>query len=275
VRTRRRLGPLPALAALAALPLAASELPAQLTLPRGLEVAVFGGGTAFGDFQEQLVLLREPGEPPDPAQPRRRVITARTSTGIGAALTYWITPLWGVRLHQSAVSSRFVERFEEEVEAPLRADPEFQARPDFARLRVRSLDLSGLFRVPARVGELSAYGLAGVGRVRYLAAPQPDEPMPAGAEAGFGETERFTSWAGVGGIGAHYPLGRVRLIAEATAHVARSPLQPLEPVEVFRSERWVVEPAPEMNDIGERRRGERLNTIRFVAGASVSLGPQR
>lgn len=249
----------------------AGEGRAQLVVPRAFELTLFAGGAAFGDFHEHSVHIHAPGGPV--GQPWRRSITARPGSSAGAAVTYWLSPVWGVRAHMSTSSTRFAEYYERDALGLLRDDPVFAARGELAPLRVRYRDVTLVFRVPGRVGEISAYALLGIGHVRYDARPGNGRQLPPGTRDAFLEEDaRDWALAGVGGLGAHYTLGRIRLIAEVTNHLARSPIRVVEPGEVFRSDALVIERPPPIVGDAQLGGGERVNNVRFVIGVSGSIG---
>lgn len=196
---------------------AQSEVDADyLFAPGVVSVSLFGGGIAFSDFRREA-------EPIASNQPLERRLSARTSVLGAAAVTYWLSSRWGVRLHAAYAPSRF------ELKTADSGTPEEQQRADAApplsRVDVWMYDADVVFRIPLGLGRVEPYGILGGGAVDYRLRTAEGEMVPESVAIAF-EGKRQRTLAGVIGLGAVVPLERYRLLLnfELTNHIGETPL---------------------------------------------------
>jgi hypothetical protein len=207
--------------------LVAAPLSAQngVPSPQGWSLTVMGGGAAFTDFQRstvQAVGVSRSGGPEQRDFPRR--VSAKTAGSLAAAISYWPTPNWGIRLFGSYAASRFETMIAE-------SDAEFMDVPRsseetgaLAPLSIISYDAQAVFRLPTVRQRLMPYAFLGGGIVRYdITAggdPVPDEAHPDFTSGG------QTRPAARLGIGARLPFRRAGwgLSFELNDQIAGTPI---------------------------------------------------
>jgi hypothetical protein len=190
-----------------------------------LELTLFGGGTAYTDIHRTMLApasVSAAGEPAPPGAPQLRRVSAETAPTFGAALGYWVTRDWGVRLHAALAPSRF-----HVVSGAPREDRRLDASADSGRLAplmIWTADAALLFRLPLGLDGVLPYGLAGAGTLEYRARPADPDEIPPEAAAGIG-TGAYGQLVGVLGLGAAVPVSwRNSLLSfELTTHFGRPP----------------------------------------------------
>lgn len=176
------------------------------------------GGVAFSDFQRSLA--RSAADPELGDFVRR--VSARTSVTGGASVSYWFSDGWAVRAGLGYAPSGFTvwnePRAQRVLDARMKDD-----RADYASLGMWFADATMLFRLPARLGRIVPYGVAGGGVVEYRAAR--DAELPPEARHRF-DGGRWRSLAAVFGVGLAVPLQQRGLLMsfEVTNHLTRTPL---------------------------------------------------
>lgn len=243
---------------------------------RGIEAAFFTGASFYGAFLERTgraTLLDSDGRPLA-SDEFRRTISARGAGSIGAALSYWFTPTWAVRVHGSYSRSRFTvddEPVDDDDDTLSSAGLREPGR--LAPLTVRTYDASLVFRIPARVGELAPYALLGGGVISYRAHPKEGRDVPVGARGAFSRGTR-RDIAGVAGIGTIYSLGRASLAVEVTDHISRSPVHDRRVAEELRLDDVIVDIPQILDDEFGARPRRVTNNFQLVAGVTfmVNIG---
>jgi hypothetical protein len=196
-------------------PAAAQETRIQ---PGSLLLAVFGGGLAFGDFQQGVVQASWADGAGLPAQQSMNGrVSAASAAVVGAAAAYWITSRVGVRAQASYAPTRYVVR-----------EREGATRPEWgsaAPLAIWIADAAVMLRLPWSPGVVEPYAIAGAAAARY-AAQLPEA----------GEDARLRPGA-VLGAGARVPLrgSRLGLAFELTDHITGTPLRAGHTAELQRS----------------------------------------
>jgi hypothetical protein len=176
------------------------------------------GGIAFTDFQRSTA--RSPADP-ELGDFQRRV-SAQTTVTAGIGLTYWIRDGWGLRAGAAYAPSGFSVRNDARAQQVLDARTGDVREAD-ASLAMWFADAALVFRLPASVGRVVPYGIAGGGIVEYRAGSNAELPPEARARFGGG---RWRSAAAVFGVGAAFPLDRGGMLMsfELKNHVTRTPL---------------------------------------------------
>jgi hypothetical protein len=186
--------------------------------PGSLLLGVFGGGLAFGDFQQGVVhasWFDGAGLPAEQSVTGR--VSAAAAAVVGATAAYWITARVGLRTQASYAPTRYVVRGREGA-----------TRPEWgsaAPLAIWIADVAVMLRLPWSPGAVEPYAIAGAAAARYAVQ------MP---EAG--EDARVRPGA-VLGAGARVPLrgSRLGLVFELTDHITGTPLRAGHPAVLQRS----------------------------------------
>lgn len=241
---------------------------------RGIEAAFFTGASFYGAFLERTgraTLLDSDGQALS-SNEFRRTISARGAGSIGAALSYWLTPTWAVRVHGSYSRSRLTVE-DEPVDGDDDGVPSSSGLREpgrLAPLTVRTYDASLVFRIPARVGELAPYALLGGGVISYRAHPGEGRQIPVGARGAFNRGTR-RDLAGVAGIGTIYSLGRASLALEVTDHISRSPIHDRRVAEELRSDGVIVDIPRNLDDEFGAQPRRVTNNFQLVAGVTFMV----
>lgn len=158
--------------------------------PRGVGVTVFAGGTAFTDFQRTNVPETGAIVETHPIRaPGQRRLTASTSGSLAAALAYWPSSNWGLRVRGTWVPTRFEVIVPETI-----GDP--GSTEQYAGVGVWSGEAQVLFRLPTIRHRIMPYGIVGGGVVRYRA--DRSTPLPPEAHGAFAETDPTKAAVSVG-----------------------------------------------------------------------------
>jgi hypothetical protein len=205
--------------------LAATPAHAQNAIqpPRGWSVAVFGGGSAYTDFQRgtvQTVTETQSGGLEEREFARR--VGAKTAGAFAAAVSYWPSDNWGVRLFAAYSPSRFETLVPEEA-IPLVETSDATEPGSLAGLAITSYEAQGLVRLPTIRNKLMPYGLLGLGVVSYSAEKG---QLPEEAQSEF-ETGSRVKPAVRLGVGVRLPMGPagLGLNFELNDQIAASPLR--------------------------------------------------
>lgn len=176
------------------------------------------GGVAFTDFQRSVARSNADPELGD----FMRRVSARTTVTGGGSVSYWFRDGWAVRAALGYAPSGFSVWNEPRAQRVL--DARVQEEPaTYANLGMWFANAALLFRVPARIGPVVPYGIAGGGVVEYRSAR--DAELPPEARRRF-DRGRWRGLAAVFGAGLAFPLQRPGLLMnfELTNHLTRTPL---------------------------------------------------
>jgi len=138
---------------------------------------------------------------------------ADASPSLGAAIAYWPSPAWGVRIQSGVAFTRYSLL----VPPPDDDAPVDSSGPD---LRIWSHDVSVLIRAPVTPGgRVMPYGVVGGGVLHYQGGVRP-------SVAPFDPVRSAVRPAVVVGLGAMVPLeqGGTGLTFEVLDHIARTPI---------------------------------------------------
>lgn len=202
-----------------------APLRAQDTMqpPHGWSVAVFGGGSAYTDFHRGTV--QTVAESPTGTLQQREFaqrIGAKTAGAFAAAVSYWPSNNWGLRLVASYSPSRFETMVPQDAIALVETRDATEPGP-LAALAITSYEAQGMLRLPTVRNKLMPYGLVGIGVVRYSAE---DGAVPEEARSDFAAGSRARPAVRIG-LGARLPMrpAGLGLNFELTDQIARTPVR--------------------------------------------------
>lgn len=193
--------------------------------PRGWNVGIGAGGSAFTDFQRGTVRASRVsgGQIEEREFPRR--VGAQTAGTLTGTLAYWPGKNWGVRIQGVWSGSRF-----ETLMNP--ADAQFAGAPESSQdstrlpsLSIRSYQGQLLFRMPTIHARIMPYGIVGGGVVEYTVGSG-DLPLPPETTEDFNSGYRRVGAATVG-LGAMINMRKAgwALNFELTDRVGRTPVR--------------------------------------------------
>ena len=191
--------------------------------PQGWSLADFGGGSAYTDFQRGTVqtVTASPSGGLQQYEFARRV-GAETAGAFAAAVSYWPSNNWGVRLFTSYSPSRFETMVPHDAPALVeRLDASGEVA--LADLMITSYEVHGTIRLPTIRNKVMPYGVVGVGVVRY----SPEEGLlPEEAQSDFATGSRVMPAVRLG-LGASLPMrpAGLGLNFELTDQIAGTPVR--------------------------------------------------
>ena len=170
--------------------------------PQGWSLSAAAGGSAYTALQRSSDQTR---------------LSPHTSGIFTAAIAWWPSGNWGLRVHGTERPTRFAE-----INTP---DTTFSDTITYASLTIQAAQLELNFRMPTIHNRIMPYGVLGAGLTRFTARPR-GNPLPPEATTDFAAGP-VTVRSGTVGIGARLPTRRNGwgIDFELLDQIARTPIK--------------------------------------------------